>query len=219
MGELIRSGCVTIDGLTVRDPGLDYGTGAVAANGEAVAAPSQLYLMLHKPSGILTQAEGKNARSVVDLLPERYRKAKCMPVGRLDKDTTGLLLLTTDGVLAHRLIAPKRHVDKVYRAWTDADLNGSDIEAFASGMHFAEFDSLPARLEIVSPREGIVTVREGKYHQVKRMFAARGKQVIRLHREVFGPLHLDTALSPGAFRNLDAKEVEALYAAAEMEMP
>ena len=137
-----------------------------------------------------------------------------MPVGRLDKDTTGLLLLTTDGELAHRLISPARHVDKVYRARVDGVLTQEDAAAFAAGISLKDFTALPARLEILSPDCGLVTVQEGKYHQVKRMFGARGKTVVQVHRVSFGPLALDEDLQPGQYRELTEEEAAALQKAA-----
>ena len=174
------------------------------------------HLMLNKPAGVLTATEDGKQATVMELLPALYRACGCMPVGRLDKDTTGLLLLTTDGTLAHRLIAPERHVDKVYEAEVEGALEEADIAAFAQGIPLKDFTALPARLEILGPGRGRVTVREGKYHQVKRMFGARGKPVLRLHRTAFGPLALDAGLAPGEYRELTEKEIAALYQAAGM---
>ena len=141
-----------------------------------------------------------------------------MPVGRLDKDTTGLLVLTTDGELAHRLIAPGRHVDKVYEAVVDGVLDEGDAAAFAAGIPLKDFTALPAKLEVLAENRARVTVQEGKYHQVKRMFGARGKPVLALHRASFGPLQLDETLYPGQFRELTGEETAALYAAAGMRI-
>ena len=153
----------------------------------------------------------------MDLLPPVYTALDCMPVGRLDKDTTGLLLLTTDGELAHRLLSPARHVNKVYEAQVDGELTPADAEAFAAGIPLKDFTALPAKLEILSPSVAYVTVREGKYHQVKRMFGAVGKPVLELRRLSFGPLPLDEALSPGSYRELSEAEIAALYAAAGIQ--
>jgi len=154
---------------------------------------------------------------VMDLLPGAYHALGCMPVGRLDKDTTGILILTTDGELAHRLIAPQRHVDKVYEASVEGALDESDVIAFEKGIPLKDFTAMPAKLEILSPEKGRVTVQEGKYHQVKRMFGARGKPVVALHRLSFGPLQLDEGLLPGEYRELTKEEEAALYRAAAME--
>ena len=172
------------------------------------------HLLLNKPAGILTANEDGRQRTVMDLLPDAYRAMGCMPVGRLDKDTTGILLLTTDGDLAHRLISPSRHVDKVYEAQVEGELDAEDIRIFAQGIPLKDFTALPAKLEIVSPTLGRLTVQEGKYHQVKRMFGARGKPVTKLHRLSFGPIPLDENLAPGEYRELTEEEAAALYEAA-----
>ncbi len=214
---MIRAGRVTLDGAPVRDSGAETDGHRVALDGRAVAAPGHTHIMLFKPAGILTAARDRSAPTVMDLLPEVLRKNGCMPVGRLDKDTTGLLLLTTDGTLGHRLIAPKHHVDKVYLARLDAPLPPDAAERFAAGIRLSDFTALPSKLEVISPTAARVTVWEGKYHQVKRMFAAVGCSVTALHRETFGPLALDPALSEGAFRQLTEEETARLYRSAGME--
>ena len=214
---LLKSGRVAVNGETARDGGLTVPEGAfVTLDGVKLDTRLVRHLMLYKPSGVLTAREDRRQRTVMDLLPPVFTALGCMPVGRLDKDTTGLLLLTTDGELAHRLIAPGRHVDKVYQARVEGTLNAEDIAAFARGIEFKDFTALPAKLEILSADTALVTVQEGKYHQVKRMFGARGKPVTALHRLSFGPLKLDKSLSPGAFRELTGEEIAALYAAAGM---
>ena len=140
-----------------------------------------------------------------------------MPVGRLDKDTTGLLLLTCDGELNHRLLSPGRHVEKRYRAVTDGTLTQEDVEAFAAGMDLGDFTAQPAQLTILGPSLAEVVIAEGKFHQVKRMFEAVGKEVLELHRSAFGPLELDPALAEGQWRELTAEEEKALREAAGME--
>ena len=214
---LIRAGRVTMDGGPVRDSGAETDCRQVAVDGRPVSMPGHTHIMLYKPAGLLTAARDRDAPTVMDLLPPLCRKNGCMPVGRLDKDTTGLLLLTDDGVLGHRLISPKRHVDKVYRAELEAPLPPDAAERFRDGIAFADFTSLPAELEILSPKEARVTVCEGKYHQVKRMFAAVGCPVVRLHRESFGPLRLDPRLREGEYRDLTEEETRFLYQAAGME--
>ena len=144
-----------------------------------------------------------------------------MPVGRLDKDTTGLLFLTTDGELNHRLLSPGRHVDKRYRAIVDGTLDEKDVKAFAAGMDLGDFTAKGAKLEILRAGEETslaeVTVAEGKFHQVKRMFSAVGHEVLELHRKSFGPLELDGSLREGEWRELAAEELDALRQAAGME--
>lgn len=219
MQKLIRRGGVTVDGMPVREPDrqVDEGRAALMVNGQPVDGRLTRHVMLHKPAGLLTAARDKKQPTVMSLLPERYAAIGCMPVGRLDKDTTGLLLLTTDGELNHRLLSPGRHVDKTYLAQVDAPLDESHVAAFAAGLHLSDFDAQPALLEIVAPQTGRVTVHEGKFHQVKRMFSAVGREVTSLHRETFGSLTLDPALPEGAWRELTAAELSALYADAQME--
>ena len=215
--EILKAGRVKVNGVLWKDGAKNVPDGAeVALDGKALDTRLSRHLMLHKPSGVLTAREDNRQQTVMDLLPACYHAMGCMPVGRLDKDTTGVLILTTDGELAHRLISPQRHVDKIYEAQVDGKLDESDIRAFAEGLPLKDFTALPAHLEICSEHVGRLTVQEGKYHQVKRMFGARGKPVIRLHRLTFGPLPLDGALLPGEFRELTEEEVRLLYEAAGM---
>ena len=215
--ELLKAGRVQVDGQTVRDGAAQVSEkAAVLLDGTALDTRLARHLMLFKPAGVLTAAEDGRQQTVMDLLPGVYRSCGCMPVGRLDKDTTGLLVLTTEGELAHRLIAPGRHVDKVYEAVVDGVLDDGDVAAFASGIPLKDFTALPAKLEVLAENRARVTVQEGKYHQVKRMFGARGKPVLALHRATFGPLQLDETLCPGQFRELTEEETAALYAAADM---
>ena len=217
--ELLKAGRVQVDGQTVRDGAVQISEkAAVLLDGTALDTRLARHLMLFKPAGVLTAAEDGRQQTVMDLLPGVYRSCGCMPVGRLDKDTTGLLVLTTDGELAHRLIAPGRHVDKVYEAVVDGVLDEGDAAAFAAGIPLKDFTALPAKLEVLAENRARVTVQEGKYHQVKRMFGARGKPVLALHRASFGPLQLDETLCPGQFRELTGEETTALYAAAGMRI-
>ena len=217
--ELLKAGRVPVDGQTVRDGAMQISEkAAVLLDGTALDTRLARHLMLFKPAGVLTAAEDGRQQTVMDLLPGVYRSCGCMPVGRLDKDTTGLLVLTTDGELAHRLIAPGRHVDKVYEAVVDGVLDEGDAAAFAAGIPLKDFTALPAKLEVLAENRARVTVQEGKYHQVKRMFGARGKPVLALHRASFGPLQLDETLCPGQFRELTGEETAALYAAAGMRI-
>lgn len=218
--RLIRSGAVAVGGETVRDPAVHVPDGAaVTADGRALDTRLARTVMLHKPAGVLTAARDPRQPTVMDLLPPAFRSLGCMPVGRLDKDTSGLLLLTTDGTLAHRLLSPTRHVDKVYLAEVDGPLGEPERAAFAAGLDLGDFTALPAVLDVAesSPARGVarVTVHEGKFHQVRRMFAAVGRCVTALHRERFGPLILDGTLAPGQWRDLTEDELAALRAAVE----
>ena len=189
-------------------------TARISVNGEELFYREHTYVMLHKPAGVLSATEDGRGETVLDLLAPEYRKIGLFPVGRLDKDTEGLLLLTDDGELAHALLSPKKHVDKVYYARVSGRLAPEDCAAFEAGMTLGDgLECLPAGLEILAAGETsecLVTLREGKFHQVKRMLAARGKPVTYLKRLSMGPLRLDPELAPGAFRMLTAEEKKAL---------
>ena len=217
--NLVKKGGVKVNGMPVKDPGMqvDEKSAALAVNGQPVDGRLTRHVMLHKPAGLLTAARDKKQPTVMDLLPEAYASIGCMPVGRLDKDTTGLLFLTTDGELNHRLLSPGRHVDKTYLAEVDGMLDDSHVAAFAEGLHLSDFDAQPAKLEIIAPNVGRVTVHEGKFHQIKRMFSAVGREVTKLHRETFGSLVLDPNLPEGEWRELTEDELASLYSDAQME--
>ncbi len=219
-GKLIRAGLVCVNGVAMRDPSFKADdASAITLNGEPVRTQALHYVMLHKPAGLLTAARDRSAPTVMDLLPAALLARGVMPVGRLDKDTTGLLLLTNDGALAHRLLAPKTHVWKEYLATVDGELTQAHVQAFAQGIELYGFQALPGELAVVSaaPGESVarVKLREGKYHQVKRMFAALGLHVTALHRQAFGPLRLSVA--QGEYRPLTQAEIKALYQAAQMD--
>ncbi len=218
--KLVKKGGVRVNDVPVRDPGMqaDENTARLTVNGQPLDGRLTRHVMLHKPAGLLTAARDKKQPTVMDLLPDVYGAIGCMPVGRLDKDTTGLLFLTTDGELNHRLLSPGRHVDKTYLAQVDGPLDESHVAAFAQGLHLSDFDAQPALLEIVAPQTGRVTVHEGKFHQIKRMFTAVGREVTALHRETFGSLTLDPNLPEGEWRELTGDEIRALYNDAQMEI-
>ena len=213
--RLIRSGAVAVAGETVRDPGMDCATEVMPlrVRGESVDGRTVRHVMLHKPEGLLTAARDRKQPTVMDMLPMAYAAMGCMPVGRL--------LLTTDGELNHRLLSPKRHVWKTYEAEVDGPLNQTDVEAFAAGVPLSDFTAQPAEMEILSsgPLLAVARVRvhEGKFHQIKRMFEARERTVLRLTRLSFGPLALDPMLAPGEWRELTEAEIAALYRDAAME--
>lgn len=211
--ELIRAGRVTVDGQRARAPEEKCDpSAALAVDGEAVSGERLVYLMLHKPAGLVSATEDPRQPTVLSLLPDHLRRVGLFPAGRLDKDTEGLLLLTNDGPLAHRLLSPRRHVDKTYFVRVEGVLDRADEAAFAAGMTLAGgLVCLPAGLEVLEePGTAIVTLREGKYHQIKRMLAARGKPVAYLKRLTMGPLSLDPALEKGAWRPLTPEELAAL---------
>lgn len=211
---LVRQGLVRVDGQLAAsaEDKLDPAAAIITVAGETISLCRFTYVMLHKPAGVLTATEDRKQPTVLDLLPPELRRIGLAPVGRLDKDTEGLLLLTNDGELAHRLLSPKYHVDKRYLARVDGELSAADAEAFARGMTLGDgLECLPAGLEVLPDRVCVVTLREGKFHQVKRMLAARGAPVLYLKRLSMGPLTLDDSLAAGAYRLLRAEEISALY--------
>lgn len=213
---LVRQGLVRVDGRLAAsaEDKCDPAAAIITVAGETISLCRFTYVMLHKPAGVLTATEDRKQPTVLDLLPPALRRIGLAPVGRLDKDTEGLLLLTNDGELAHRLLSPKYHVDKRYLARVDGELSAADTEAFARGMTLGDgLECLPAGLEVLPDRVCIVTLREGKFHQVKRMLAARGAPVLYLKRLSMGPLTLDDSLAAGAYRLLRAEEILALYRA------
>lgn len=213
---LVRQGLVRVDDRLAAsaEDKLDPAAAIVTVAGETISLCRFTYVMLHKPAGVLTATEDRKQPTVLDLLPPELRRIGLAPVGRLDKDTEGLLLLTNDGELAHRLLSPKYHVEKRYFARVDGELSATDAEAFARGMTLGDgLECLPAGLELLPGHACIVTLREGKFHQVKRMLAARGAPVLYLKRLSMGPLTLDDSLAAGAYRLLRAEEISALYRA------
>jgi len=188
----------------------------VRFDGEALDPPPGLVVLLHKPVGYTCSTKDPG-RLIYDLLPRRFRHRDPLlsPVGRLDRDTSGLLLLTDDGGLLHRIISPKAQIAKHYEAELAQDLRGDEAALFASGTLLLESEKtplLPAQLEVLAPRRARLTLHEGRYHQVRRMFAATGNHVVALHRAQVGGLTLD-GLAPGQWRALDAGDVQRIFAA------
>lgn len=211
---LVRQGLVRLNGAAAgsAEEKCDPETAVITVNGETVVLRRFTYVLLHKPGGVLTATEDRRQETVMELLPQELRRVGLAPVGRLDKDTEGLLLLTNDGELTHRLLSPKYHVDKRYFARVDGHLTAAHAETFAKGMTLGDgLKCLPARLEILPDNGCIVTVREGKFHQVKRMLAACGAPVVYLKRLSMGPLVLGDELGRGEHRMLRDEEVAALY--------
>lgn len=214
--ELVRRGQVLVDGVPARsaEEKADPATAAITVSGEALEYRRYTWVMLNKPAGYLSATEDGRDRTVLDLLPEYLRRQGLFPVGRLDRDTEGLLLLTNEGGLAHDLLSPRHHVDKVYYARVKGRLTAEDCRMFQAGMELDDgLLCLPACLEILSggeESEARVTLREGKFHQVKRMLAHLGKPVLYLERIRMGPLELDGNLARGAYRFLTENELERL---------
>ena len=213
--KLIRSGRVMVDGETVKKPELkiDETTQKVSLEGKQIGYAKKEYYMLYKPAGVISATKDDRDKTVLDLITDKKRN-DLFPVGRLDKDTEGLLLITNDGDLAHRLLAPKKHVDKVYYAKVAGIVTEEDVERFAQGIDIGtdeEEMTRPAQLDILKSGEESeirLTIHEGKFHQVKRMFQAVKKEVTYLKRERMGTLCLDEDLKPGEYRLLTEEEIE-----------
>ena len=210
----IQAGRVYCKGQSVRDAGLQVNPEDVSLDGRQVQPAGEIYLMINKPAGVLTATEDSRLPTIMDLLPEETRRRGPGPVGRLDRDVTGLVLMTTDGQLAHRLISPKWKAEKVYRARCEGRLTPAEVERFASGIELSDFTARPARLEILHTDDEAsladVTLTEGKFHQVKRMFAAVGHPLIALERRRIGCVTLDETLPPGEWRALTPEETDGL---------
>lgn len=209
--QLIKKKLVTVDGDVVRDPGFAVAeTMQVAVSGKLVSGQLAVTYVMNKPAGVITATEDPQARTVLDLVAASDRRPGLFPVGRLDKDTTGLLLLTTDGALGHELLSPKHHVDKTYLATLDGELTPDMIAQLETGIAFKDFTSAPAQVKSVGEREAEITIHEGKFHQVKRMFHAVGVEVVKLQRLSMGGLRLPEDLQAGQYRMLTAAEMKQL---------
>lgn len=219
--KLIRQGRVSVDSETVQKPEMKINEPRqiVCVDGKEIGYEVYEYYMLNKPAGVISATEDKHTETVVDLIKDKKRK-DLFPVGRLDKDTEGLLLITNDGALAHRLLSPKKHVDKCYYAKVAGFVTEDDKRKFSEGVNIGTEEApemaMPAKLEIISTdkradiSEIRLTIQEGKFHQVKRMFQAVDKEVVYLKRERMGTLVLDEALIPGDYRPLTEKEIKNL---------
>ena len=222
---IIRKGRISVDGIPVRDPGLQIrqGESRIAMDGKILCWQKRVVFLLCKPAGVVTATEDPKLPTVLDLLPENIRRMGLFPVGRLDRDTEGLLLLTNDGQLAHALLAPKKHVDKLYEAVLDMEPEKGAEAVFLAGIALQDGTVCrPAILEKIPVGDGqnpvfLVTIVEGKFHQVKRMFAAAGSHVLSLKRLRMGPVSLDPGMKPGAFRPLTPDELESLERQAGLE--
>ncbi len=214
--KLLKNGIVTVNDQVVKDPKtqIDPEKDVVMISGEVVDYKEYVYFLMNKPDGVISATEDFFEKTVLDLLDESDRVRSPFPVGRLDKDTEGLLLLTNDGGLAHHLLSPKKHVPKTYFAVVKGEVTEQDAEDFRKGVVLDDgYKTKPASLNII--KSGMMsdielTITEGKFHQVKRMFAAVGKKVVYLKRISMGPLTLDENLKPGEYRELTEEEIETL---------
>ena len=216
--NFLKSGRVTVNGKKEKSAKLqiDEETDEICFDGQKLDYEEFVYYMMNKPKGVISATEDPNHKTVLDLLDDYARAKEVFPVGRLDIDTHGLLLLTNDGKLAHALLSPKRHVDKIYLARINGVMTDADVETFAQGVPLKDFTCQPAKLELVSvdteKDQSLirVTIAEGKFHQVKRMVAYCGKEVVDLQRLTMGTLTLDEDLKRGEWRRLTKEELEGL---------
>ena len=217
---MLKAGRVTVNGKKEKSAKLqiDEKIDEIRFDGQALEYEEFVYYMMNKPQGVISATEDPKHRTVLDLLDNLARSKEVFPVGRLDIDTHGLLLLTDDGKLAHALLSPKRHVDKTYLAQVKGMMTKEDVETFAKGIPLKDFTCQPAKLELVSidteknQSQIRVTIAEGKFHQVKRMVAYCGKEVVDLQRLTMGTLVLDENLQRGEWRRLSKEELEILRA-------
>ena len=216
VAERVRRGEVLVNGAPARtaaqkaDPEVDV----IAVSGETVVWKAVRWIMMNKPSGVLSATEDRRDSTALDLLPEEYRRMGLFPAGRLDKDAVGLLLLTNDGTYAHRVISPGSHVWKEYYVETEGTLRPEHCREMERGIRLKDMQCLPAGLEILQtegPGKALVTVREGKFHQVKRMMAALNCPILFLKRLAIGGLRLDEALAPGQWKELTEEEAESVF--------
>ena len=209
---MLKAGRVQVDGKVEKDNSrkVDPATQTITLDGEMLGGKRRVVVMLNKPEGFVTATEDKNDQTVMELLPEEMKHLDLKPVGRLDKATEGLLLFTNDGDLLHRLISPKKEVPKIYYARHEGQAGEEDVKAFAEGLTLRDgLECLPAKLEPLGPGESLITVCEGKYHQVRRMMASRNMTVLYLERRKEGPLELGD-LPRGQVRELTEEEIAAL---------
>ena len=214
---MVKNGWVEVNGVTAKksDMKIDTDNDIIEVDGEEINYREFVYIMMNKPAGYISATFDNYQDTVVDILEPELQAFEPFPIGRLDKDTVGLLLLTNDGKLNHRLISPKNHIDKVYFADIDKAVDDTDVKAFEEGITLEDgYKCMPGKLEILKSDEHgaevMVTIQEGKFHQVKRMFKTRGKEVVFLKRMEFGGLKLDETLPEGDYRELSNAELKML---------
>lgn len=215
--EALRKGLVTVNGTVVKqaDHKIDPDTDRIVLEGREIGFTPHVYYMLNKPMGVVSATEDKKQKTVLDLVPPELFRSDLFPAGRLDKDTTGFVLLTNDGDFAHRILAPKSHIEKTYHAGVARNISEADIAAFAEGITLKSGEKcLPAKLRLLSENDSEilceVIICEGKYHQIKKMFEARDNKVLALRRVKMGNLWLDSELKEGECRVLSEKELKLI---------
>lgn len=211
--NLAKSGGIEVNGEVVKDSSIkiDPFASVIKIEGEIVEYREFIYLMMNKPQGVISSTDDFRDKTVIDLISNEYKAFNPFPVGRLDKDTEGLMVLTNDGQLSHRVLSPKKHVEKLYYAEVEGGVTDDDKRAFGEGVVLDDgYKTLPAKLEILYSGEVsqiYLTIKEGKFHQVKRMFLSVGKKVIYLKRMAIGGLRLDESLNIGEYRELTKEEI------------
>ncbi len=212
--KVIRYGRVTVNGEVVHDPALsvDPKVQPIEFRGQALNFKEHIYILLNKPKGVLSASEDKTRKTVIDLIPENLRRNGLFPVGRLDRDTTGLLIITDDGDFAHKVLSPKKNIIKTYKAVLDGEITEEIIKTFSNGVTLADGSKCrPAELKSIEKNTVLIKISEGKYHQIKRMFGTVGLGVNELERRAFGNLVLPENLDFGACRELSKAELEQIF--------
>lgn len=211
-GKLIRSGKVSVNGTVIQKPesSVDECSACVLLNGQQLEYRKFTYILLNKPQGYISATEDGREPTVLELLPEHLRRIRLFPCGRLDKNTVGLMLLTNNGNLAHRLLSPKYHVDKSYRFTVADSLTTEDVARLEAGVNIGGYVTAPCKVCMDGETDGMITIHEGKYHQIKLMMQAVGTKILQLERVTFGMLTLDESLPRGSWRYLSEAEIRAL---------
>lgn len=214
--RLIKSGAVSVNGITTKDRGfcIDPETAEIKINGQAVSLERYVYIMLNKPEGVVSATKDPTEKTVVDLVPAELKKKNLFPAGRLDRNTTGFVLITDNGDFAHKILSPKKHIEKTYEARLAERIDEESLKKVADGITLGDgTECLPAKVRVLEDGENPlieIKICEGKYHQIKRMFAAVGNAVIELKRVKMGELPLDESLAPGECKILSKEEVELI---------
>lgn len=210
----LKKGLISVNGETIRkgDFKIDPEKDEISLEGKPISYNKFIYIVMNKPEGVVSATEDGRDKTVIDLLPETLRKFDLFPCGRLDKDTTGLIVLTNDGVSAHNALSPKRHVEKKYYFVTADDYSDDDISAITAGITLKDgYTTKPCKIDRISEKSGYIYLTEGKYHEIKRLFGARGNKIIELERVAFGSLTLGE-LKPSEWRFMTDKEISAFTA-------
>ena len=212
VGRAVRAGQISVNGKVVRRPSghIDPTFDKVTYCGREVIYREFTYIMLNKPDGYVSARSDDKSKTVLELLPDELQRIDLFPCGRLDKNTLGLMILTNNGPLAHKLLSPKNHVDKKYRFTVKFPISESDVAELESGVDIGGYFTAPCKVEMTGEREGYITLTEGKYHQIKLMAEAVHNQITFLERVTFGPISLDTTLERGQWRHLTESEQDAL---------